>query len=86
LVQDVDRTDVRVARYASLAAGAFGTPLSLTLADMLTEGWRGPNPLGAGDDDRSGTARVSVAPPEGPWPFTEVVVSWRLFPVTSARQ
>lgn len=86
LVQDVDRTDDVVSSYDAQFAGGFGGPSPLTLSQLLTDGWQDTNPLGVGDLDRSGTARVTLPAPEGAWPFTEAVVSWRFFPVTSPRE
>lgn len=86
LVQDVDRTDGVVPRYTTQAVDGFGGPSPLTLSRMLTDGWQGDNPLGTGAADRSGTARVVLPAPPGAWPFTEAVVSWRFFPVTSPRE
>lgn len=86
LVQDVDRTDAVVPRYTTQLVDGFNGPATLTLSRMLTDGWPGDNPLGAGAADRSGTARVVLPSPEGAWPFTEALVSWRFFPVTSPRE
>lgn len=82
LVQDVDRTEP-LPRYTTQLVDGFSGPSPLTLSQMLTDGARGENPLGVGAADRSGTARVTLPSPAGPWPFVEALVSWRFFPVTT---
>lgn len=86
LLQDVDRTDGVVPRYTTQLVDGFGGPSPVTLSSMLTDGWQGDNPLGTGAADRSGTAHLLLPPAQGPWPFTEALVSWRFFPVTALRE
>jgi hypothetical protein len=82
LVQDEDRTEP-LPRYTTQLVDGFAGPSTPTLSQMLTDGGRGDNPLGVGAADVSGTARVTLPSPAGPWPFVEALVSWRFFPVTT---
>lgn len=86
LVEDGERVETLLAQYGTLLGDGFGEAPPLTLASMLTDGWRETNPLGAGQAARSGFARVAVAPAAGDWPLGDALVSWRFFEVTPAHR
>ncbi|MEW5738651.1 MAG: hypothetical protein AB1938_06970 [Myxococcota bacterium] len=80
LVEDTSTTRTVLSAWTSLWSQGAGVPLSM--AEMLSDGARAANPLGAGLDDRHGFARVRLPKGGEARPFSAARVEWRFFQVT----